>query len=52
LIDHHQLPGIQIHLDLQIYIDAEGMDSLNIRSVDGTEQIISFVEPLALPPPG
>jgi hypothetical protein len=141
LIDHHQLPRIQIHLNLQIYIDAEsrqekimqtreiekinwqsffdqvsralqgklikievdslelgaqievdklslngltydrkddafiittdeiehvirspqqifvadgteGMNSLKISSADGTEQIISFVEPLALPPPG
>jgi hypothetical protein len=29
----------------------EGMNSLKISSADGTEQIISFVEPLALPPP-
>ena len=29
----------------------DGMDSLKVRSADGTEQIISFVEPLALPPP-
>ena len=29
----------------------DGIDSLKVRSADGTEQIISFVEPLALPPP-
>lgn len=28
----------------------QGMNSLKIRSADGTEQIISFAEPLALPP--
>jgi len=37
----------------QIFVTdgAEGMNSLKISSADGTEQIISFVEPLALPPP-
>ena len=32
--------------------EANGMDSLMISSADGTEQIINFSEPLALPPPG
>jgi len=36
----------------QIFIadGTEGINSLQVRSADGTEQIISFVEPLALPP--
>ncbi len=29
---------------------SDGINSLKVRSADGTEQIISFVEPLALPP--
>jgi hypothetical protein len=43
-----------IHSPQQIFVTdgTAGMDSLMIRSVDGTQQIISFVEPLALPPPG
>jgi VCBS repeat-containing protein len=28
----------------------QGMDSLKVHSDDGTEQIVSFTEPLALPP--
>jgi len=37
----------------QIFVadGAEGINSLNVRSADGTEQIINFAEPLALPPP-
>ena len=31
--------------------EINGMDSLKISSADGTEQIINFSEPLALPPP-
>ena len=36
----------------QIFVadGSEGINSLQVRSTDGTEQIISFVEPLALPP--
>ena len=36
----------------QIFVadGTEGINSLQVRSADGTEQIISFVEPLALPP--
>jgi hypothetical protein len=36
----------------QIFIaeGTQGMDSLKVRSEDGTEQIVSFTEPLALPP--
>lgn len=36
----------------QIFIadGTEGINSLQVRSADGTEQIISFIEPLALPP--
>jgi hypothetical protein len=42
-----------IHSPQQIFVadGTEGMNSLKISSADGTEQIISFVEPLALPPP-
>jgi hypothetical protein len=43
-----------IHSPQQIFVTdgTEGMNSLKISAADGTEQIISFVEPLALPPPG
>lgn len=36
----------------QIFIadGTEGINSIQVRSADGTEQIIGFVEPLALPP--
>jgi uncharacterized protein YjiK len=36
----------------QIFIaeGTQGMDSLKVHSDDGTEQIVSFTEPLALPP--
>jgi len=36
----------------QIFVadGTEGINSLQVRSADGTEQIVSFVEPLALPP--
>ena len=30
----------------------DGMNSLEVRSADGTTQIINFTEPLALPPAG
>jgi hypothetical protein len=37
----------------QIFVadGTEGINSLFVRSADGTEQIINFAEPLALPPP-
>lgn len=43
-----------IHSPKQIFVadGTEGINSLQVRSADGTEQIISFVEPLALPPAG
>jgi len=36
----------------QIFVadGSDGINSLQVRSADGTEQIVSFVEPLALPP--
>jgi len=36
----------------QIFVadGAEGVNSLKVRSADGSDQIISFAEPLALPP--
>ena len=41
-----------IHSPQQIFIadGTEGINSLQVRSTDGTDQIISFTEPLALPP--
>jgi len=41
-----------IHSPQQIFTTdgTEGIDSLQVRSADGTEQMISFTEPLALPP--
>ena len=41
-----------IHSPQQIFVadGTEGINSLQVRSADGTGQIISFVEPLALPP--
>lgn len=41
-----------IHSPQQIFTTdrTEGIDSLQIRSADGTEQMINFTEPLALPP--
>ena len=32
--------------------ETEGVNSLEVRSADGTQQIINFTEPLALPPAG
>ena len=36
----------------QIFIadGTEGINSIQVRAADGTKQIISFIEPLALPP--
>ena len=41
-----------IHSPQQIFVadGIEGIGSLQVRSADGTEQMVSFKEPLALPP--
>lgn len=41
-----------IHSPRQIFVaeGGEGMNSLEVRAADGSQQIVRFTEPLALPP--
>jgi len=43
-----------VRLPQQIYVTEgeRGVGSLEVRAADGSTQIVNFVEPLALPPPG